>query len=44
MVRPTLKRYIGDKSIGTNIGKRNPSYSIINIIKSKYLKALKRPN
>jgi hypothetical protein len=40
----TLERYIGDKDIGTNINKRDLSYSIINIIKCKYLKALKRPN
>ena len=39
-----LKRYIGVKSIKTNLKKRDLSYNIVNTIRGKYLKALKRPN
>ena len=35
---------MGVKSIKANLGKRNLSYSIVNIIGGKYLRALKRPN
>jgi hypothetical protein len=44
LVKPTLKRYIGVKSIETNLDKRNLSHNIINTIGGKYLKAPKRPN
>ncbi len=40
MVRPTIKKYIKNKNADTELSKRNPSYSIINIEKGKYLKAL----
>ena len=39
-----LEKYIGVKNIKVNLGKRNLSYSIVNIIGGKYLKALNRPN
>ena len=39
-----LERYIEVKGTEAVLGKRNPSYSIINIIGGKYLRALKRPN
>jgi hypothetical protein len=32
------------KSTKANLGKRNLSYSIVNTIGGKYLRALKRPN
>jgi hypothetical protein len=32
------------KNIKVNLGKRNLSYSIVNIIGGKYLRALRRPN
>jgi hypothetical protein len=35
---------MGVKGIKANLGKRNPSYSIVNIIGGKYLRALRRPN
>jgi hypothetical protein len=35
---------MGVKGIKANLGKRNPSYSIVNTIGGKYLRALKRPN
>jgi hypothetical protein len=35
---------MGVKSIKANLGKRNLSYNIVNIIGGKYLRALKRPN
>ena len=39
-----LERHIRVKGIEAGLGKRNPSYSIINTIGGKYLRALKRPN
>jgi len=39
-----LERYIGVKGIEANLGKRNPSRSIVNAIGGKQLRALKRPN
>ena len=39
-----LKRRIEVKGIEINIDKRNLSYSIVNAIGGKYLRALKRPN
>ena len=39
-----LKRYMRVKGIEANLDKRNLSYSIVNTIGGKYLKALKRPN
>ena len=39
-----LKRYIGDKSIEAIADKRNLSYSMVNAIGGKYLRALRRPN
>ena len=42
--RLILKRYIGVKGIEANKGKRNLSYSIVNAIGDKDLRALKRPN
>ena len=44
MVRLTLERYIGVKSTKADLGKRNLSYSIVNIIGGKYLRALRRLN
>jgi len=38
------ERYIGVKSLEANLGKRNLSYSIVNAIGDKYLRALRRPN
>jgi len=35
---------MGVKGIKANLGKRDPSYSIVNAIGGKYLRALKRPN
>jgi hypothetical protein len=35
---------MGVKGIKANLSKRNLSYSIVNTIGGKYLKALKRPN
>ena len=35
---------MGVKGIDTNLGKRNLSYSIVNTIGGKYLKAIRRPN
>jgi len=39
-----LERCIGVKGIEANLGKRNPSHSIVNAIGGKYLRAPKRPN
>ena len=39
-----LERYIGDKGIKTNLGKRNLKYNIVNAIRGKYLRTLRRPN
>jgi hypothetical protein len=39
-----LERYIEVKGIKANTGKRNLSYSIINAIRGKNLRALRRPN
>ena len=39
-----LKRCMGVKGIKANIGKRNPSYSLVNAIGDKDLRALRRPN
>jgi hypothetical protein len=39
-----LERYMGVKSAEANIGKRNPSYNIVNTIGGKNPKALRRPN
>ena len=44
MARLILERYIGVKSIEADAGKRNLSYSIVNTIGDKDLRALKRPN
>jgi len=44
LVRLKLKRYIGVEGIEANLGKRNLSYSIVNAIGDKYLRALRRPN
>jgi hypothetical protein len=35
---------MGVKGIEADLGKRNPSYSIVNAIGGKYLRALRRPN
>jgi len=35
---------MGVKGIEANLGKRNLSYSIVNAIEGKHLRALKRPN
>jgi hypothetical protein len=35
---------MGVKGIEANLGKRNLSYSIVNAIGGKYLRALRRPN
>jgi len=35
---------MGVKGIEANLGKRNLSYSIVNTIGGKYLRALRRPN
>jgi len=39
-----LERYIGVKGTEANLGKRNLSYSIVNAIGGKYLRAPRRPN
>jgi len=39
-----LERYIGVKGIEANLGKSNLSYSIVNAIGGKYLRAPRRPN
>jgi len=39
-----LERYIGVKGLEANLGKRNLSYSIVNAIGDKYLRAPKRLN
>jgi len=39
-----LERHIEVKDIEANLGKNNPSHSIVNAIGGKYLRALKRPN
>ena len=44
MVRLILKRYIKVKGIKANLGKKYLSYSMVNIIGGKHLRALKRPN
>ena len=44
MVRLILERYIGVKGIKAVLGQRNLSYSIVNTIGGKYLRALRRPN
>ena len=44
LVRLILERYIGVKGIEVELGKRNLSYSIVNTIGGKYLRALRRPN
>ena len=44
LVRLILEKYIGVKGIETNLQKRYLSYSIVNTIGSKYLRALRRPN
>jgi len=35
---------MGVKGIEAVLGKRNPSYNIVNAMRGKYLRALKRPN
>ena len=35
---------MGVKGTEANLGKRNPSYSIVNTIGGKYSRALRRPN
>ena len=35
---------MGVKGIEADLGKTNPSYSIVNAIGGKYLRALRRPN
>jgi hypothetical protein len=44
LVGLTLKRCIRVKSTKADLNKRNLSYSIVNTIGGKYLRALKRPN
>ena len=39
-----LERHIGVKGIEADAGKRNPSYSIVNTIGDKDLRAPKMPN
>ena len=39
-----LEKYIKVKNIKANLGKKDLSYSIVNILKSKYLRALKGLN
>jgi hypothetical protein len=39
-----LERYMGVKNTKANIDRRNLSYSIVNIIEGKNLRALRRPN
>jgi len=35
---------MGGEGIEANLGKRNPSYSMVNAMGGKYLRALRRPN
>jgi len=44
LVRLTMERRIGVKGIEANLGKRNPSHSIVNAMGGKHLRALRRPN
>ena len=44
LVRPTLERRIEVKGIEAILGKRNPSYSIVNAMGGKHLRAPRRPN
>ena len=44
LARLMLERYIGVKGIEAILGKRNLSYSIVNTIGGKHLRALRRPN
>ena len=44
LVRPTLERRIGVKGIEASLDKRNLSYSIVNAIGGKHLRAPRRPN
>ena len=44
LARPTLERRIGVKDIEAILGKRNLSYSMVNAIGGKYLRAPRRPN
>ena len=39
-----LKRCIGVEGVEANAGKRNPSYSIVNVIGDNNPRALRRPN
>jgi len=39
-----LEGRIGVKGIEANLGKRNLSRNIVNAVRGKYLRALKRPN
>ena len=39
-----MEKRIGVKSIEADLGKRNLNCNIVNIIRGKYLRALKRPN
>ena len=44
LARLILERYIEVKDIEADLGERKLSYSIVNTIGGKYLRALKRPN
>ena len=44
LARLILKRYIKSKGIKANAGKRNLNYSIVNTIRDKNLRVLRRPN
>ena len=44
LVRLILERYIGVKGIEAGLEERKLSYSIVNTIGGKYLRALRRPN
>ena len=44
LVKLILKRCIKVKGIEADLGKRNLSYSIVNAIRGKHLRALRRPN
>jgi hypothetical protein len=44
LVRSTLERRMGVKGTEVESGKRNPSYSIVNAMGGKYLRAPRRPN
>jgi hypothetical protein len=35
---------MGVKGIKADLGKRNPSHNIVNVMGGKYLRALRRPN